>query len=63
MTKRYLEDFAIGQVFKTGRKRVDKTRFSLLPGNSIRSRIISMKRLHSNRCSADWRRAAGTPPP
>jgi acyl dehydratase len=24
MTKRYLEDFAVGQVFKTGRKRVDK---------------------------------------
>ena len=24
MTKRYLEDFAVGQVFKSGRKRVDK---------------------------------------
>jgi acyl dehydratase len=24
MTKRYLEDFAVGQVFKTGRKRVEK---------------------------------------
>jgi acyl dehydratase len=24
MIKRYLEDFAVGQVFKTGRKRVDK---------------------------------------
>ena len=24
MTKRYLEDFAVGQVFKTSRKRVDK---------------------------------------
>ena len=24
MTKRYLEDFAVGQLFKTGRKRVDK---------------------------------------
>src|SRR5262249_17277625 len=24
MTNRYLEDFAVGQVFKTGRKRVDK---------------------------------------
>jgi len=24
MTKRYLEDFAVGQVFKTGSKRVDK---------------------------------------
>ena len=24
MTKRYLEDFAVGQVFRTGRKRVDK---------------------------------------
>ena len=24
MTKHYLEDFAFGQVFKTGRKRVDK---------------------------------------
>ena len=24
MTKRYLEDFAVGQVFRSGRKRVDK---------------------------------------
>ena len=24
MTKRYLEDFAVGQVFKSGRKRVGK---------------------------------------
>ena len=24
MTKRYLEDFAVGQVFKSGRKRVAK---------------------------------------
>ncbi len=64
MTKRYLEDFAVGQVFKTGRKRVDKEEIFAfarefdpqpyhLDENSIRSRIISMKRLHSNRCSAD----------
>ena len=61
MTKRYLEDFAVGQVFKSGRKRVDKDEISLLPGNTIRNRSISTRPLRGNRPLLGWRRAAGIP--
>src|SRR4029077_10628568 len=40
-----------GKFSRPGASASIKTRFSLLPGNSIRSPIISMKRLHNNRCS------------
>jgi len=47
MTKRYLEDFAVGQTFGSGRMRV-----------STHSRFISTRGPHAIRSLRDWQRAA-----
>ncbi|HVI11418.1 MAG TPA: hypothetical protein VM822_00965, partial [Pseudolabrys sp.] len=42
MTKRYLEDFAVGQVFKSGRKRVAKDEIFAF-ARQIRSAAVSSR--------------------
>ena len=62
MTERYLEDFAIGQAFGSGKIRIDKERVKASPPSSIRSLSTSMRRRRAARSSMGWPRAAGTPP-
>jgi hypothetical protein len=62
MSGLYLEDFAVGQTFGSGRLRVDKERIKSFAAESIRSPSTSTKRPRAARYSVAWRRAAGTPP-
>ena len=59
MSGRYLEDFAVGQTFGSGRLRVDRSRSRLSPPNSIRSHSISTKTRRRTQSLAGWRQAAG----
>jgi hypothetical protein len=60
MSRRYLEDFMVGQTFGSGRLRVGtRLRSRLLPPNSIPSHSISTKTRRSTQSSAGWRQAAG----
>ena len=63
MTERYLEDFAIGQAFGSGKIRIDKERVKEFAAELIRSLSTSMMRRRATRSSMGWPRAAGTPPP
>ena len=61
MTERYLEDFAVGQVFNTGRLHVGKEQIFAF------ARQFDPQPFHVDETAAaiprsrDWRRAAGTP--
>jgi len=62
MTARYLEDFALGQTYGSGRIRIDGDRIKSFGPSSIRSPFISMRKPPVTAYFAAWRRAAGTRP-
>ena len=62
MTERYLEDFAIGQAFGSGKIRINKERAKAFAAEFDRSLSTSMRRRRAARSSMGWLRAAGTPP-
>jgi hypothetical protein len=59
MTRQYLEDYAVGQVYRSGRLRVDRDQLIAFAAHSIRNLITSTKRPRANRCFAGSRRAVG----
>ena len=63
MTERYLEDFAIGQTFGSGKIRIDKERAKAFAAEFDPQPFpISMRRRRAARSSVGWPRVAGTPP-
>lgn len=62
MTEHYLEDFAIGQTFHSGRLRVDAGAIKTFAAAFDPQLFIWTKRLPGNRFFAGWPPAAGTPP-
>jgi len=54
MSGRYLEDFAVGQTYGSGRLRVDEERIKSFAPSSIRSPFIWMPMPHEHRSSAVW---------
>jgi acyl dehydratase len=63
MSERYLEDYVVGQKFGSGRIRVDKDRIKAFAAEFDPQPFHLDEALASERSSADWRQAAGTPPP
>ena len=62
MTERYLEDFAIGQAFGSGKIRIDKERAKAFAAEFDPQPFTSMRRRRAARSSMGSPRAAGTPP-
>jgi acyl dehydratase len=62
MTKRYFEDFAVGQTFGSGRVRVDKERPKRFAAEFDPQPFHLDEEPHATRSSGDWPRAAGTRP-
>jgi hypothetical protein len=60
MTRRYLEDFAVGQTFGSGRVRVDGERIKSFAAEFDPQPFISTSRPRDTRYSGVWPQAAGT---
>jgi len=58
----FLEDLRVGQRFSSGSHMIDEAQIKASQRNSIPSRFILTMKPRRPRCSADWPRAAGTPP-
>jgi hypothetical protein len=61
MREQYLEDFAVGQIFGSGRLRMRPSGSRVSPPSSIRNRSISTRTARAVRFSKGWPRAAGAP--
>jgi hypothetical protein len=59
-SERYIEDFAVGQSFGSGRLRVDKGQIKTFAAEFDPQPPISTRRRRRTRSSRDWPRAAGT---
>ena len=61
MTERYLEDFAVGQIFGSGRLRIDAERIKTFAAEFDPQPFHLDEEARATRSSTDWPRAAGTP--
>ena len=62
MTERYLEDFAIGQAFGSGKIRIDKERAKAFAAEFDPQPFHLDEEAAPAPSSMGWPRAAGTPP-
>lgn len=63
MSDRYLEDFAVGQTFGSGRLAVDEERIKSFAAEFDPQPFTSTSRPRKARYFAGWPQAAGTLPP
>ena len=62
MSGKYLEDFAVGQVYGSGRLTVDKERIKTFAAEFDPQPFHQDEEAARRRYSAAWRQAAGIPP-